>query len=198
MRKLSVIAIILFILTLFSCKKSSTPSNSNNVNNASTNWVINGSTYSGGTATYSSSITAWDSSTNTLEADCLYTVYDSINANKGIMGLTAGGGSTISIQFQSKPTNKSYSIESYSGYNSSPTPNIPTTDSTCSLSFNTFSIGVYPWYSYKTTDKINVSINNGKITASFSNLSLECYNGGLFGGNDSTYILPITGVLVEN
>lgn len=204
MRKLLFIAVTLFTLMLFSCKKTSTSSPTS----STSNWIINGASYNTNNPSNSIGIYGgyWSGGTdssnlsiNSLQGLGGSVGYDSTKANTAINLYTYDHTSfCLTIAFQSRPTaNKTYSICStlpYYDNNTGMNLNTNTTDSTCTVIGSLLDDVDNNWLSYKPTDKVIVTINNGKITASFSNVSL-IYQA--INGNGSTNYTTISGTLIE-
>jgi hypothetical protein len=200
MRKLSFIAVTLLTTTLFSCKKTSTASIS-----GLSNLTINGATYNTSHPSFSILTSFWSDSLNMIPISLQVlggnTAYDSATANKSIVPYTYDGGSfCLAIAFRERPTaNKTYSICStipYSTNYGSDIANTNVTDSTCTIVGSLFSdlSGDY-WFSNNPNNKVVVTINGGKITATFSNISLV-YNAVY--GNGNTYYTTVSGTLIED
>jgi hypothetical protein len=202
MKKLLILTIALSAI-VSSCKKSSTSSPSSNLSS----WVINGASYNTNNPSNSIGIYGgyWaggtdslNESVNSLQALGGVVGYDSTKANTSINLYTYDHTSfCLTIAFKNRPTsNKTYSICSALPYydNTGMIVNTNTTDSTCTVIGALLDDIDNNWFGYKPTDKVVVTINNGKITASLSNLSL-IYQA--INGNGSTNYTTISGTLIE-
>jgi hypothetical protein len=202
MKKLLII-LILSATLLSSCKKTSTSSSPS----GSSNWTINGASYN--TNNPSNSIRIYggywaggtdslNESVNSLQGLGGIIGYNSANANTAINMYTYDHTSfCLTIGFKNRPTtNKTYSICSTLPYydNTGMIVNTNTTDSTCTIIGALLDDIDNNWFGYKPTDKVFVTINNGKITASFSNVSL-IYQA--INGNGSINYTTISGTLIE-
>ena len=78
---------------------------------------------------------------------------------------------SINIEFMKKPTtDKIYQVVSYFSYPDS-------IDNDCSIRIHDPKMGIGGYYSIgKAGQKVNIKINNGKIVASFIDISMRCFD----------------------
>lgn len=93
---------------------------------------------------------------------------------------------SITVMFIKKPvTDRTYKVISFSSYPDSMA-------NTCSIWMHDPKMGIGGYYALgKPGDKVNVKINNGKIVASFVNITVECFDTAI------KKIETVSGTLIE-